>query len=121
MKQRPITRFMELLIFTAMCLTAATSWARPPRAREACGALQGMDRQTHLLTLLPTKNGKPLAVVWKADTRFVRNWQFTTADSLQEGARACVYYRSPLFGKPFVTKIVWTNGKEPTSQTGGKS
>jgi len=37
----------------------------------------------------------------------------TDPGSLKEDLRACVYYRSPFFGKPFVTKVVWTNGEKP--------
>jgi|JI6StandDraft_1071083.scaffolds.fasta_scaffold791519_2 hypothetical protein len=113
MKRQTITRFMRLFVYAAVCLSATTSWARPPRAREACGAFQVIDRQSHLLTLLPTKSKKPLVMLWTVDTRFVRDWQFKTADSLKEGTQACVYYRSPFFGKPFVAKVIWTNGKEP--------
>jgi hypothetical protein len=46
-------------------------------------------------------------VDWKPGTSFVRGGEFDRADSLKEGARVCVYYRSPFFGRPFVTKVVW--------------
>lgn len=107
MKRTPIAPSLSLLVFIALCLATATSWARPPRASEACGVLQTVDGGAHRLALLTAGGGKPLVVDWKPDTSFVRGSEFDRADSLKEGARVCVYYRSPFFGRPFVTKVVW--------------
>ncbi len=107
MKRKLITQSASLLVLTALCLTAITSSARPPRARELCGVLQNVDGGMHRLALLPNGGGKPLEVDWKPDTSFVQGSEFDRADSLKEGARVCVYYRSPFFGRPFVTKVVW--------------
>jgi hypothetical protein len=49
----------------------------------------------------------------KGDTRFIKGWKFTNDTALKMGLRACVYYLSPFFGKPFVTKVVWTNQQNP--------
>lgn len=111
MKPEVVTRMMRWLMLSALCFaTTTTSWARPPRAREACGVLKSIDRDARTLALVPEKGHRPLVVVWKTDTEFVKNQKFESADALKEGARACVYYRSPLFGKRFVTKVVWVNG-----------
>lgn len=107
MKAKTFVPSLSLLVLTALGLTAATSSARPPRAREACGVLQNLNGGAHRLVLLPNGSGKPLEVDWKPDTSFVRGSEFDRADSLKEGARVCVYYRSPFFGRPFVTKVVW--------------
>lgn len=107
MKRNAIAPSLSLLVLTALCLTAATSSARPPRARELCGVLQNVDGGAHQMVLLPKGSGKPLELDWKPDTSFVRGGEFDRAASLKEGARLCVYYRSPFFGRPFVTKVVW--------------
>jgi hypothetical protein len=107
MKLKPFVPSLSLLVFAALGLTATTSSARPPRARELCGVLQNVDAGAHRLALLPSGGGKPLEVDWRPDTSFVRGGEFDRADSLNEGARVCVYYRSPFFGRPFVTKVVW--------------
>ena len=83
------------------------AWARPPRAREQCGVLDRIDRETRALTVRRTKEGKPLEVIWTNQTKFIGNWKFDSSSSLKEGSHVCVYYRSPFFGKPFVTKVVW--------------
>lgn len=107
MKPKAFGPPVSLLAFTVICLAASTSWARPPRASEACGVLQNVDGGAHRLALVPTGHGKPLVADWKPDTSFVRGGEFDRADSLKEGVRVCVHYRSPFFGRPFVTKVVW--------------
>jgi hypothetical protein len=48
---------------------------------------------------------------WNVSTwPVIHNWHFAPADELKDGTRAVVYYRTPFFGKPFVTKVVWVNG-----------
>ena len=107
MKRTAIAKSISLLVFTALCLTASASWARPPRAREACGGLQSVDGTAHRLALLAADSAQPLVVDWKPGTSFIRDRQFDRADSLKAGARVCVHYRSPFFGRPFVTSVVW--------------
>ena len=107
MKPNTVAKFTSLLALIVLCLTASASWARPPRAREACGVLQSLDGTAHRLTLLPADSAQPLVVDWNPETSFIRDRRFDRADSLQAGARACVHYRSPFFGRPFVTKVVW--------------
>jgi hypothetical protein len=110
MKTKPTSTKIGLTIIALVLLSGLDSWARPPRAREVCGLVQKIDRETHTLTVLSEGKGEPLNVVWKRDTKFIRNWKFTDSGALKEERRACVYYRTPFFGKPFVTKIVWVNG-----------
>jgi hypothetical protein len=92
-----------------LCLSAANGWARPPRARELCGVVQSIDPQTRTLTIQSPRRDEPLAAVWKRDTTFLRNWKSAGSAALKQGQRACVYYHSPFFGKPFVTKVVWAD------------
>lgn len=110
MKPNPNSLKAALTAAALLCLSSADSWARPPRAREACGVVQTIDREARTLTLVPEKGTRPLVVVWKKDTKFLKSWNFESAAALGEGVRACVFYRSPFFGKPFVTKVVWING-----------
>jgi hypothetical protein len=74
----------------------------------ARGVIQAIDPQTHTLTIESPKRAEPLTVVLKRETKFIKNWKFTEQDSLAVGQHACIYYRSPMFGRPFVTKVVWT-------------
>ncbi len=117
MKSRFSSLKAALAVTVLLCLSSADTWARPPRAREFCGVIQAIDVQSHTLTVQSPKRDQPLTVVWKRDTQFIHDWKFTDSAALKEGLRACVYYRSPFFGKPFVTKVVWVNGKEQTPTT----
>lgn len=111
MKRNPVRVKLSIFVVVTLFLLSCTeTWARPPRAKEACGTCKKIDYETNALTLSREKGGEPLSVVLKRDTKFMHNWKFTNSASWPEGLRACVYYRSPFFGKPFVTKVVWTDG-----------
>lgn len=97
------------LVLTGTVLTPQNAGARLPRARELCGVIRAIDPQTRAVTIQSPKRNQPATFVVKGDTKFIQDWKFTDSAALKEGLRACVYYRSPFFGKPFVTKIVWTN------------
>lgn len=112
------TRFKNIGTFSALLLTGAllkpsNAEARPARARELCGVIQAIDLQTRSLTIQSPQREQPATFAVKCDTRFIKDWKFVGAASLKEGLRACVYYRSPFFGQPFVTKIVWSNQPQP--------
>ena len=98
------------LLLTGTLLTPQNVDARPPRACKLCGVIQAIDPQTHMVTIQPPKQGAPATFAIKRDTRFIKDWKFTDAGALKDGTRACVYYRSPFFGKPFITKVIWENG-----------
>lgn len=85
------------------------AWARPPRAREQCGVLEHIDRETRALAIRRSKECKLLQLAWTRRTKFIWNGEFDSSNSLEEGGYICVYYRSPFFGKPFVTKVTWKN------------
>ena len=112
------TQFKTISIFSTLLLagtllTAHSAQARPPRARELCGVIQTVDVQTHTLTIQSPKHDVLATFAIKRDTQYIKDWKFTDSASLKEGLRACVYYRSPFFGKAFATKIVWTNQRQP--------
>lgn len=108
MKTEMVPRLPRSLVLVTLCLAACDTWARPPRARELCGVLQNVDGEARTLTLTPEKGERPFVAVWKRDTKFLKNWNFESADALKRGVRACVFYHSPFSGKPFVTKVIWT-------------
>jgi hypothetical protein len=112
MKPKSSSLKTALAIVALLCLSSADTWARPPRAREWCGVIEAIDAQTHTLTIQSPKLDQPLTVVWKRDTEFIHNWKLTDSAALKEGLRACVYFHSPFFGKPFVSKLVILNGAE---------
>lgn len=108
-KQFKAIGIWSVLLLTGTLLTPQIAEARPPRARELCGVVQAIDLQTRTLTVQSRKRDQPATFAVKSDTRFIKDWKFADAGSLKEGFRACVHYRSPFFGKPFVTKVVWVN------------
>jgi|SRR5689334_22069178 hypothetical protein len=106
MKTNLVPRCVRWFLLATLSLATLDTWARPPRAREACGVLQNIDAQALTLTLAQEKGDRPIEAVWRRDTKVLKNWKFASTDALQQGVRACVFYRSPFFGKPFVTKVI---------------
>jgi len=96
------------LVLAGVFLLTPNAQAHAPRARELCGVIQSIDSQSGTLTIQPPKQNAPGTFTIKRDTRFIKDWKFADAGALKAGLRACVYYRSPFFGKPFITKVVWT-------------
>jgi hypothetical protein len=107
------TTIYSVLLLVGALLTPHNAEARPPRARELCGVIRAIDPQTRTLTIQSSKRESSAAFAVKGDTRFIKGWKFTNDTALKMGLRACVYYLSPFFGKPFVTKVVWTNQQNP--------
>ncbi len=107
------TSICAALLLTGKLLTPLIAEARPPQARELCGVVQAIDLQTRTVTIQSPKRNQPATFAVKGDTQFIKDWKFTDAAALKEGLRACVHYRSPFFGKPFVTKIVWIKQQHP--------
>jgi hypothetical protein len=63
--------------------------------------------QTFLVRLSDGKRDQLMN--WKRTTRFIHNRQFTSVAALPQGTPVVVFYRTPFFGKPYVTKVIWDN------------
>jgi hypothetical protein len=111
MKTTAASRVAAALLLSAACLPAPSASARPPSARPAQGKVLSVDRDTRTFVFKP-ESKPPSVFAWNRDTLFVHNWQLTNSVALREGLSGTVYYRSPLFRKPSVTKVVWENGKK---------
>ena len=112
MKKSARAKVAGALVLVVFCLASSKACARPPRAREFCGVLECIDQQNEALTIRPAKGGKPLEVIWKKDTQLIHNWKFDSAASLKDGGKVCLYYRSPIFGRPFATRVVWGSTRQ---------
>lgn len=109
MKKNVISRRLAAALLSASFLVTPSTFAKQPRARPAEGKVLFLDRDTKSFVFKPDKK-RPMVLDWTKDTRFVHNWQSTNAVGLREGLSATIYYHSPFFGNPYVTKVVWENG-----------
>lgn len=109
MKTMKATRFgpalLGLVLFSATAVNAHTC-----RSRLACGVVERPDKVGRTVQFSPKDGKAPTELALTNQTKFVHSWHFAPADELKDGTRAVVYYRTPFFGKPFVTKLVWVNG-----------
>ena len=111
MKTTATSRVVGGALLSAACLASPSASAIQPRARPAEGKILFMDHDTRSFVFKPDKK-RPLVLDWTRNTVFVHNRQLTNALALREGLSGTVYYHSPLFGKPYVTKVIWENGKK---------
>ncbi len=93
-------------------LAPLESQARPPRARERQCVVQTIEHNSRTMTLQCGKETGALELVWTKQTTFLQNGKFADAALPKTGQAVTVYYRSPLFGKKFATKVVWKNGSD---------
>ena len=109
MRTKIIGTFPALLC-AAIILTAWSAEARAPRSREMTAVIQTINYDQRTVLLNGAAIRGPRELVWNSRTRFVHDWKFVPATALKSGMQARVFYRSPFFGKPFITKVVWENG-----------
>lgn len=93
-------------ILTSLVMSNLNAFAHTTRSRELCGIIESIDQGQRTLTIKGSESGRPREFLIRKDTRFLTNWQRADSGVLTENKTACVYYRSPLFGKPFITKVV---------------
>ena len=111
-RMKPIAKagpFRAVLV-AATLFAATDAFAHTTRSRPVEATIECIDLEDRALTIAPDEGKGPSDLALTKRTKFIHNWKFAPASELKSGKRAVVYYRSPFFGKPFVTKIVWVNG-----------
>jgi len=94
-------------------LLMALAWpaaAHTVRSRPASGVIESLDSDTRTVLFKPATGHAPTRLVVTRQTKFIHDWQFTSAGEVKPGTKAVIYYRTPFFGKPFITKVVWSHG-----------
>lgn len=108
MKAHSSTARLAAALSATLCLAALPVQAHAPRARMLIGTVQRIQPQARSLTIVSAKAAAPLELIWKRDTRFIGNHRFVDSASLREGAQIAAYYHTPFFGKPYLSKVVWS-------------
>ena len=109
MKYSSISKNIGKLLLLACCLASFSAVAHAPQAREAHGVIQSIDYQERIFMLTYAQEKGPQKLIWNSDTEFLRDLKPVSATELNEGTHITIYYHSPFFGKPYATKVVWTN------------
>ena len=109
MKYSSISKNIGKLLLLACCLASFSAVAHAPQAREAHGVIQSIDYQERIFMLTYAQEKGPQKLIWNSDTEFLRDLKPVSATELKEGTHLTIYYHSPFFGKPYATKVVWTN------------
>lgn len=95
------------VVMALSMIAARPAAAHTLRSRPAPATIETMDTVACTVRLLPTHGKAPVELVLTRQTRFIRDWRFAPASELKPGTHAVVYYRTPFFGRPFATKVVW--------------
>lgn len=92
------------VLFAAMPAAAHTVRSRP-----SIGTVVSLDAAGHTVGFSPMSGKAPTELALTRQTKFIHDWHFVPASQSKFGTRAVVYYRTPFFGRPFVTKVVWVS------------
>ena len=98
---------LKLAALTFCFLTVASANAMPLLGRESNGVVQSVDRNNRTLTIKTEGESHLQTFEWNKDTRFLRDWKSTTSAALKAGVTVRIRYHSPIFGKPFVTRVIF--------------
>ena len=107
MKSSSKTKITGILVLFAWWFANPNAFALTPHANETQGVIQTLDYQRQTLTLTYPDGRNPKKFIWKSDSLFIRDSIPASIKELKEGATVTLYYHSPFFGKPIITKIVW--------------
>ena len=94
----------------ACCLIGSNVQVHTPRTREAEGIIQSIDYEHQTMTLSYVQGSGPKVLVWRRETEFLRDAKPVPATELKAGMGVIVYYHSPLFGKPYATRVLLPAG-----------
>lgn len=92
---------IALLYFPAVCLAKPIPGGRP-RDRYMTGIIHTVSPQTKEITIHKIADSGARTLVWTDRTRLAAPGG---PGDLQQGSQVRVHYRTPVFGRPFVTRI----------------
>ena len=99
-------RQLFALALAVVVSTPTPATARNPTGRRISGIVQRTNWQALEAEILRTDRVGALSFVWNTRTTFVANRQLVNSTILKHGARVEVRYHRPLFGRPFVSRVM---------------
>jgi len=101
--------FASAALIAALCFIAPSVQAHTVHSRELDATVRTIQAETRTLVVVSAKTMSPLQFVWNKSTSFIEDDHVVDAAALREGLRVKIYYRSPFFGKPYLTKVIWNS------------
>ena len=105
----PCQARLAAILVAAVIVSAMPAAAHTVRSRPGSGTVEVLDMETRTVKFAPANGKAPTELALTRQTKFIHDWHFAPASELKPGTKAVVHYRTPFFGRPFVTKIVWVN------------
>ena len=101
--------FAVVVLLAVLCVATPSARAHSVHAREFEATIQSIRMETRTLVVISAKAKFPREMVWNKSTSFVEDDHFVEAAKLPKGVQVRLYYHSPFFGKPYLTKVVWNS------------
>jgi hypothetical protein len=98
---------ISAFVLCLFCLASITASAHTPHAQEAQVVIQSISPHARTLIVTFVQDHKLKTLLWNRGTQFLRDGKVASENELKTGTQATIYYRSPFFGKPLITKLVW--------------
>ena len=94
------------VIGIVLVFSSVPASARLPQPIQKRGVIEMIDHPTHTLRLRVKADGRVLMLVWTPRTQILNGTRKATLTDLTKGASVTVWYRHPVFGERFATKIL---------------
>lgn len=100
-------------------LATAGSFGHTVRSRELCGTIASIDASNGTVEVKSERSSEIVGLAVRDRTVILKDWKRVETAVVEGGRRACVFYRSPIFGKPFISKIILLNEGDECPLRGG--
>jgi hypothetical protein len=98
--------FGPVALIAAALLTALPAAAHTVNSRVFPAVVDTIDRESRVATFTPESEVFKREYRFRKTTRYVCDDQARPVDELRSGQKVLVYYRTPFFGRPILTRVV---------------
>ena len=98
-----------ILLIVLVVGPVPASHALTPQGRHLTGTIQQADAKNCRAVLLTTDKPQSISFIWNKRTDFVAGTKLVPASKLITGTQIEIILHRPLFGEPFVTKVIFLN------------
>lgn len=110
-----LKNFIRLVILLALFNgTLPAARALTPQGRHLTGTILQVDAKSCRALLSTSDKAQSIPFIWNKGTDFVAGAKFVPASRIRVGVRVEITLHQPIFGEPFVTKVILLDSKMPS-------
>jgi hypothetical protein len=99
--------FGPVALIAAALLAALPAAAHTSQARVSKGTVEAVDLDSGTVKIRSLSEVTSIELSLPERVKFVRDRKFVQPAVIKLGTQVTFYYRTPFFGRPFLTKAVW--------------